>query len=153
MWRLGHMLVARPCAPTRKDRRDRRDRQPPPEQRCRGGGDPASAKQLVYSANRCSKSCAEQRHKDSVREAAAEEEPCSKTVDPAVRGHLCHWRELAQVSVLSRQTDDKTRLLWRQKRYLWQLTPVIQLHLPVLDLSCCVTYYGMALPERRCTNT
>ena len=47
------------------------------EQKCKGlfvmCGDPASAKQLAHSANCCLNSWSEQRHKDSVPEATAEE--------------------------------------------------------------------------------
>ena len=74
-----------PRATTRKDRRDR---QPSPGQQCQGGGDPASAKQLVCSANRCFNSCAELSHKDSVRKATTEEQLGSKTNHPTVRAQL-----------------------------------------------------------------
>ena len=40
---------------------------------------PRSAKQLVYFANCCFNSCAEQSHEDSVQKATVEEQPFSKT--------------------------------------------------------------------------
>ena len=43
-------------------------------------GDLASAKQLVYSANCCFNCCAEQSHKDNVRNTAVEEQLKQKAV-------------------------------------------------------------------------
>ena len=67
---------------------DRRDRQPPPEQHCQGGGDPASEKQLVCFANCCFSSCTEQSHKDSVRKATVEEQMKQGTVQFSMRVRL-----------------------------------------------------------------
>ena len=76
-----------PSAPTRKDWRDR---QPQPEQQGYGGGDPASAKQLMYFADCGFSSCAEQSHKVSVPKATVEEQFSSKTIiiHPAIRAQL-----------------------------------------------------------------
>ena len=46
----------------------------------KGGGDPASVKQLVYFANCCLNCCAEQSHKDDVRSTAVEEKLKQKLV-------------------------------------------------------------------------
>ena len=55
----------------------------------KGGGDPASAKQLVYFANCCFNSCVEQSHKDSVREPTVEEQLSSK-VNTVLNVHINH---------------------------------------------------------------
>ena len=70
-------------------------------------GDPASAKQLVYSANLCFNSCAEQSHKDSVREAAVKERVCSKTIQPAM-GTQLHLHMLLISPALCQQQDTPT---------------------------------------------
>ena len=44
-----------------------------------------SAKQLVHFANCCFNSCAEQSHKDSVKEATVQEQFSNKTIYPAMR--------------------------------------------------------------------
>ena len=44
------------------------------------GGDPASAKQLVYTANRCFNSCAEKSQEHSVQKATVKEQLGIKTI-------------------------------------------------------------------------
>ena len=52
------------------------------------GTPPVRIRQLVHLADCCFNSCAEQSHKDSVREAFVEEQLCNKTIHPAMRVQL-----------------------------------------------------------------
>jgi len=79
-------------------------RQPPPEQQREGGGGPRQCETVCVL--RCFKSCGEQSHKDSVREATVEEQLCSKTNCPAMRAQLrfpvldLSWAFLVRIAAL-----------------------------------------------------